>query len=60
MVLRPSQYVLCARAERRLNAAKQQVAVLRTLIDELERCIVCDRDRTAIREQLVQELARLA
>jgi 2-keto-3-deoxy-6-phosphogluconate aldolase len=45
--------------ELRLVATKQQIAVVRTLADELERCLVHGGAATALQEQLVQELARL-
>ena len=43
--------------DNRVSTLKQQVAVVRALADELERCLA--RDRAAIGEQFVDELARL-
>lgn len=45
--------------ELRLVATKQQIAVVRTLADELERCLVHGGAAADLQEQLVQELARL-
>jgi hypothetical protein len=42
----------------RLVATKRQVAIVRALVDELERCLARG-GATAAREQLVHELARL-
>jgi hypothetical protein len=45
--------------ELRVVATKRQIAVVRTLADELERCLVRAGAAPALQEQLVQELARL-
>jgi hypothetical protein len=46
--------------ELRLVVTNRQVAIVRTLADELERCLVRDgAAMPALQEQLVQELARL-
>jgi hypothetical protein len=40
-------------------AAKHQIAIVRTLTDELERCLMRGSAMRAIRAQIVHELARL-
>ena len=45
--------------ELRLVATRQQIAVVRTLADELERSLERGSPARALQEQLVQELARL-
>jgi hypothetical protein len=45
--------------ELRLVATKQQLAVVRTLADELERCLMRGDAAPALHEQFAQELARL-
>ena len=48
-----------AAEELRLVATKRQVAIVRTLADELERCLARGGPGKTVREQLVYELARL-
>jgi hypothetical protein len=55
----PSQRRAPAREELRVLATKQQIAVVRTLADELERCLVPGGAALAVQGQLVEELARL-
>lgn len=43
----------------RVVATKQQIAVVRTLADELERCLGRGGAALAVQGQLVEELARL-
>jgi hypothetical protein len=45
--------------ELRLGATRQQVAVIRALADEFERCLLRSGAVQTLREQLVHELARL-
>jgi hypothetical protein len=45
--------------ELRVLATKQQIAVVRTPADELERCLVRGGAPLAVQGQLVEELARL-
>lgn len=45
--------------ELRVLATKQQIAVVRTLADEVEPCLMRGGTAPAVQEQLVQELARL-
>lgn len=61
----PSLRALCAgdeellASELRLIADRQQIAIVRTLVDELERCLLRGEDPASAREQVVHELARL-
>jgi hypothetical protein len=61
----PSRTILRDRDDRRddsdprLITAKRQVAVVRALADELERCLVRGTAAPTIRDQLVRELAWL-
>ena len=61
----PSLQALSVRDDRLLAeelhviAARQQLAIVRTLADEFERCLVRCVDAQGAREQLVQELTRL-
>jgi hypothetical protein len=61
----PSLQALSVRDDRllakelHLIAARQQLALVRTLADEFERCLVLGVGAQTMREQLVQELTRL-
>jgi hypothetical protein len=63
--LPPSLNALCANDDSLLAeelgvvAAKHQIAIVRTLTDELERCLMRRGAVSAIRAQIVHELARL-
>jgi hypothetical protein len=45
--------------EQELASTRRQIAVLRTIADELERCVRDGLDPRALREQFDEELARL-
>ncbi len=45
--------------ELKLVSTRRQIAVVRTIADELERCLRDGRDVHTLREQFIEELAKL-